>query len=69
MWALFLVLAEEVMVESSLFILIWFLIFIRFSIVYIKRNEEPLLIYIFGDDYLLFQKSTSLVSKEFQKDN
>lgn len=56
MWALFLVLAGEVMVESSLFILIWFLIFIRFSIVYIKRNEEPLLISIFGDDYIHYSK-------------
>lgn len=56
MWALFFVLTGEVFAESSLFVLIWLVIFVRFSVIYIKQNEEPLLVSVFGEEYIGYCK-------------
>lgn len=51
MWALFLVLLGEVLVYSSPLSLLWLFIFVRFSVIYIGKFEEPYLHSIFGDAY------------------
>ena len=51
MWSLFIILFGEVLIYSSPFSLLWLLIFIRFSIIYISKFEEPYLHEHFGDAY------------------
>lgn len=51
MWALFIVLFGEALIYSSPFSLLWLLIFVRFSIIYIGKFEEPYLHSHFGDFY------------------
>ena len=51
MWALFLVLIGEVLVFLSPAVLLWFIIWVRFTHIYITRHEEPFLLRHFGDDY------------------
>jgi len=51
MWALFIVLFGEALIYSSLLDLLWLLIFIRFSVIYIGKFEEPYLHRHFGDVY------------------
>jgi len=58
MWSLFVVLFGEAMMYSSLFTFFWLLIFIRFSVIYIGKFEEPYLHSHFGDAY---QKYSTLV--------
>jgi protein-S-isoprenylcysteine O-methyltransferase Ste14 len=58
MWALFLVLLGEALIYSSPLSFLWLLIFIRFSVIYIGKFEEPYLHSIFGDVY---QKYSTLV--------
>ena len=58
MWSLFIVLFGEVLIYSSLLSLFWLLIFVRFSIIYIEKFEEPHLHSVFGDAY---QKYSTLV--------
>ncbi len=54
MWALFLVLIGEVLTYSSPFTLLWLLIWIRFSKIYISDYEDPFLIKHFGEEYLQY---------------
>ena len=54
MWALHFVIIGQILVNNSLFIVIWFIIWLRFSILYIDKYEEPYLISIFGDEYLQY---------------
>lgn len=58
MWALFIILFGEVLIYSSPLSLLWLLIFIRFSAIYIGKFEEPYLHSHFGDVY---QKYSTLV--------
>jgi protein-S-isoprenylcysteine O-methyltransferase Ste14 len=58
MWALFVVLFGEVLIYSSPLSLLWLLIFVRFSVIYIGKFEEPYLHSLFGDVY---QKYSTLV--------
>jgi protein-S-isoprenylcysteine O-methyltransferase Ste14 len=58
MWSLFLVLFGETLMYSSPFTFLWLLIFIRFSVIYIGKFEEPYLHSHFGDAY---QKYSELV--------
>jgi len=51
MWALFIVLFGEALIYSSLLNLFWLLIFIRFSVIYIGKFEEPYLHRHFGEVY------------------
>jgi protein-S-isoprenylcysteine O-methyltransferase Ste14 len=60
MWALFIVLFGEVLIFSSPFTLLWLLLWIRFSIIYIRKFEEPYLHRHFGDAY---QKYSTLVPR------
>jgi len=64
MWALFIVLFGEVLIYSSPFTLLWLLIWIRFSIIYIGKFEEPYLHNNFGDAY---QKYSTLVPRWLPK--
>lgn len=64
MWALFIVLFGEVLIYSSPFTLLWLLIWIRFSIIYIGKFEEPYLQRNFGDAY---QKYSTLVPRWLPK--
>jgi Putative protein-S-isoprenylcysteine methyltransferase len=58
MWALFIVLFGEALIYSSPLNLLWLLIFVRFSVIYIGKFEEPYLHSVFGDVY---QKYSALV--------
>ena len=58
MWALFIILFGEVLIYSSPLSLLWLLIFVRFSVIYIGKFEEPYLCDLFGDVY---QKYSTLV--------
>jgi protein-S-isoprenylcysteine O-methyltransferase Ste14 len=51
MWALFIVLFGEVLIYSSPLTLLWLLVFVRFSVIYIGKYEEPYLHNVFGDVY------------------
>lgn len=64
MWSLFLVLFGEALIYSSPFTLLWLAIFIRFSVIYIGKFEEPYLHSHFGDTY---QKYSTLVPRWFPK--
>ena len=58
MWALHFVILGQIFVNNSPFIIIWFIIWLRFSIIYIDKYEEPYLISIFGNEYVEYCKST-----------
>lgn len=58
MWALHFVILGQIFVNCSPFILIWFLIWLRFAFMYIDKYEEPYLISLFGDEYIEYCKST-----------
>ncbi|EKT3957414.1 isoprenylcysteine carboxylmethyltransferase family protein [Flavobacterium psychrophilum] len=58
MWALHFVIIGQIFVWCSPMIFVWFLIWIRFSVLYIERYEEPYLISIFGEDYKNYCKNT-----------
>jgi len=64
MWALFIVLFGEALIYSSPFSFLWLLIFVRFSIIYIGKFEEPYLHSHFGDVY---QKYSTLVPRWLPK--
>jgi len=64
MWSLLFVLFGEVLIYSSPFTFLWLLIWIRFSIIYISKFEEPRLHMLFGDAY---QKYTTLVPRWLPK--
>jgi len=64
MWALFIVLFGEALIYSSPFSLLWLLIFVRFSNIYIGKFEEPYLHGHFGDVY---QKYATLVPRWLPK--
>jgi protein-S-isoprenylcysteine O-methyltransferase Ste14 len=64
MWALFIVLFGEVLIYSSPFTLFWLLFWIRFSIIYIGKFEEPYLHRHFGDVY---QKYSTIVPRWLPK--
>jgi protein-S-isoprenylcysteine O-methyltransferase Ste14 len=51
MWSLFFVLFGETLMYSSSFTFFWLLVFIRFSVIYIGKFEEPYLHNHFGDAY------------------
>jgi protein-S-isoprenylcysteine O-methyltransferase Ste14 len=51
MWSINLVLLGEVLLYSSPMILLWLLLWLRFSFVYIARYEEPYLESVFGNAY------------------
>lgn len=54
MWALFLVLIGESISFMSVFTVVWFIIWMRFSHIYICKYEEPFLYRHFGDIYLQY---------------
>lgn len=56
MWALFLVIFGEAVSYSSLLTLLWLILWIRFSFLYISKYEEPYLYRVFGDDYVEYAK-------------
>lgn len=58
MWAINFVIIGEIFAWRSPMVFIWFLIWIRFSVIYIARHEEPYLISIFREDYLDYCKKT-----------
>jgi len=58
MWALHFVIIGQIFVWSSPMVFVWFLIWLRFSVLYIERYEEPYLISIFGEDYKKYCKNT-----------
>ena len=58
MWSLNFVIIGQVLVWSSPFVFVWFLIWIRFSIIYVAKYEEPYLISLFGKEYLDYCKNT-----------
>src|SRR5690554_6458857 len=58
MWALHFVLIGQILVHHSPLILIWFLLWWRFSYVYIARYEEPYLISVLGKEYIDYCKTT-----------
>ncbi|MEI6608762.1 MAG: isoprenylcysteine carboxylmethyltransferase family protein [Deltaproteobacteria bacterium] len=64
MWALFIVLFGEMLIFSSPFTLLWLLLWIRFSIIYIGKFEEPYLHRHFGD---IYQKYSNLVPRWLPK--
>jgi len=64
MWALFIVLFGEVLIYNSPFTLLWLLIWVRFSIIYISNFEEPYLHRHFGD---IYQKYSTLVPRWLPK--
>ncbi|RAR71517.1 methyltransferase family protein [Flavobacterium aciduliphilum] len=54
MWALHFVIIGQIFVNTSPFIIIWFLIWLRFSVIFVDKYEEPYLISVFGEDYLQY---------------
>lgn len=58
MWSLHFVLIGQILVYHSPLILIWFLLWWRFSYVYIARYEEPYLISVLGKEYIDYCKIT-----------
>lgn len=58
MWALHFVLIGQIFVYQSPLILIWFLLWWRFSLIYVARYEEPYLISLFGKEYIDYCRAT-----------
>lgn len=58
MWALHFVLIGQILVYHSPLIFVWFLLWWRFSYVYIARYEEPYLISVLGKEYIDYCKIT-----------
>lgn len=58
MWSLHFVLIGQILVYHSPLIMIWFLLWLRFSYVYIARYEEPYLISVLGKEYIDYCKTT-----------
>lgn len=58
MWAINFVIIGQIFIWCSPLIFVWFLIWIRFSVLYIDRYEEPYLISIFGNEYLYYCENT-----------
>lgn len=56
MWALFLVLAGEVFVYLSPALIIWLMVWARFSHIYISKHEEPFLHQHFGKAYVEYSE-------------
>lgn len=51
MWSLFFVIFGEVLSFSSPLTFLWLLIWVKFSIIYIDKYEEPYLVRVFGNEY------------------
>lgn len=58
MWALFITLSGEALRFGSPLIAVWLLIWIRFSIIYIEKYEEPYLVSVFKDEYQEYCRNT-----------
>ena len=58
MWSLHFVLIGQILVYHSPIIMIWFLLWVRFSYVYVARYEEPYLISVLGKEYIDYCKTT-----------
>lgn len=58
MWSLNFVIIGQIFAWHSLMILIWFLIWLRFSVIYISRYEEPYLTELFGEEYIEYCRNT-----------
>ena len=58
MWAINFVMIGEIFAWRSPMVFMWFLIWIRFSVIYIARHEEPYLVSVFGEEYLAYCKKT-----------
>lgn len=58
MWAIHIVLIGEIIVFTSPLLIVWFLIWLRFAVLYIDRYEEPYLYSIFGDKYMDYCNTT-----------
>lgn len=67
MWALFITLAGEVVYFGSPFLFIWLLIWIRVSVLYIERYEEPYLNSVFGQKYIEYCEKTPRWIPYFKK--
>lgn len=58
MWSLFITLFGEIIVYMSPALSLWLLIWIRFSVLYIDRYEEPYLTTLLGEDYKTYCQQT-----------
>lgn len=58
MWAIHIVLIGEIIVFNSPLLILWFLVWLRFAVLYIDRYEEPYLYSIFGEKYMDYCKTT-----------
>lgn len=58
MWSLHLVLIGEILVSSSPMLVVWFLIWLRFAVLYIAKYEEPFLHNLFGEEYKAYCAKT-----------
>ena len=58
MWSLHLVILGEIIVKDSPMLILWFLIWLRFSFMYIAKYEEPYLVSILGKEYIDYCKKT-----------
>ena len=58
--AYWLVLASEAFFYNSYAILAWFLIFVAYSIFYIKNTEEPKMLKQFGEEYMEYRASVPM---------
>jgi protein-S-isoprenylcysteine O-methyltransferase Ste14 len=56
MWCLFMVLVGEAFSFSSVFTILWLLIWARFSYILVEKHEDPFLLKTFGDEYLEYSK-------------
>lgn len=58
MWSINIVLIGEIIVYGSPFLFIWFLLWLRLSVIYVSRFEEPALIDRFGGAYIEYCTTT-----------
>lgn len=58
MWSINIVLAGEILLNSSMLILLWLLLWLRFAVRYIDLYEEPYLRTVFGQEYETYCRST-----------
>lgn len=59
MWSIHIVLIGEILLNSSMAILLWLLLWLRFAVRYIDLYEEPYLRTVFGQEYENYCRRTS----------
>jgi protein-S-isoprenylcysteine O-methyltransferase Ste14 len=58
MWSIHLVLIGEIFAQSSPMLVVWLIIWLRFSVLYIANYEEPFLNSVFGEEYKTYCAKT-----------